>query len=410
MKKSLLLAVSAFFAWSANAQHRTNLEETLIPTEGKEYIRSNENVSRATTCEDYSLYPFIKGNSIVGEIPFDKNGDPIYSTDGVGQIYYNTSDLAVKGMLIYLSNPGLSAVRSTAHLYDINADTVGNRLTWKEFDVSPGAQQAAAVYFDNPIDVDGNFMISFQLIPDGSTDTVSVAVGAAGRGENLSRLYFMTYDYWAAPYGNYGLDWDFMMFPIYDVELNADVTLASQAFRGDTVSYSVNMILPTLADSMMNFSYWYGAPQLYLDIEGPDGDTLASEYGTFPGEFGFDSLGVHTFKHAAVWFQWSTMFDPNGDGSPAYCVDEFEAEIEIVSPVGLEEIDGLRLAWFGPASELNFNASVSGLMNVYTIDGRLVESHNLNESVSQRVETNQSGVYIIELIHGSERTVIKVMK
>ena len=104
------------------------------------------------------------------------------------------------------------------------------------------------------------------------------------------------------------------------------------------------------------------------------------------------------------------MFDPNGDGSPAYCVDEFEAEIEIVSPVGLEEIDGLRLAWFGPASELNFNASVSGLMNVYYIDGRLVESHNLNESVSQRVETNQSGVYIIELIHGSERTVIKVMK
>lgn len=35
MKKSLLLAVSAFVAWSANAQHRTNLEETLIPTEGK---------------------------------------------------------------------------------------------------------------------------------------------------------------------------------------------------------------------------------------------------------------------------------------------------------------------------------------------------------------------------------------
>lgn len=410
MKKTLLLAVSALFTLGLNAQHVNNLDEAMISEQGAKYEMKQSSAARSTTCEDYSLYPFIKGSSIVGEFPFDKNGS-FSSWEGAGQVYHNSSNIAVKGMLIYLSNPGLTAVTSSAHLYEYNAGTVGNRLTWKQFDVAPGAQQAAQVYFDNPVSVDGDFMVSFQLISDGSSDTISVALGAGGRGENLGHMYSMMFDTWYAPYADFGSDWDFMIFPIYDIDLNADITLASQAFQGDNVNYSVNTVLPSLADSMLNFSYWFGAPQLYLEIVGPLGDTLASEAATFPGDFTFDSLGVHTFQHSAVWFQWATMFaDLQGGDPPAYCVDEAEFEIEIVSPVGLEEIDGLRPAWFAQGSELLFNASVTGTMNVYSVDGRLVEVHQLNEATSQIVEEHSAGIYIIELIHGTERTVIKVMK
>lgn len=416
MKKLYTLALMTFSAVvGLNAQEKVmpNLNDFTLDVNPEYQQAVNANAIMTTTCSDTSYYPMYKGG-IAGEFPIVRDGSNT-SLENAGQIYYNSSDLILKGFKVYVSNPGMSPVEASAHVYAVDeSHSVTSRKGFKNITVSPGNFQSVNVEFDSPINVNGDFMVALEVLPNGAADTLKVAYGMSGRTEDLAYTGYhdgTQLGAWLSFYNDLMADADYMIFPIYETEVIADISVPTQVFKNDTFDFTVNSEIVELTDSMINFSYFFGAPQLYTDFYNLAGDEVEeSSIGTLSGTYSYDTTGSRNVTHSAVWFSWSTLFlDPSSpDFTPVFCFDDITKTIEVLSPVGIDEKD-FDFNWIGNDEALSFSNPFTGTVSVFTADGRLISQTDLNNANFHEVNLNASGLYIITLTSGQTLKSLKVI-
>lgn len=404
MKLFIFLAILTGTLFMVKAQTRSDFPE--------------DEVFNLPGCNDYSLYQYVKGNPSNGTFPIERS---FVSFTKAGQVFRNSSNYKITGMIVQLANTSDEEMQATAHLYEFNDDTIGLRLTWNEFEISPSQnEQTIFIEFDNPAYVEGDFILSVELLDPNSDDRIVMSYGDNGREENLAKYYLDLppfFSRWTDTYDETtgDGDWDWMIFPTFEVDFGADLTVQSQLFLGDTLFYDVDTLLSSSQDSMMNYAYWSDSNQLSIEIKDSLDSVLVFQTDSFDGYFLPDTTGTYSFKHTVSWLKWSTYFDmqtinEEEELMPVVCEEFIEYDIEVVKEVVLSSEEKLDIQWSFDQSLVRFDLPINGQINIYGMDGRLINTEILSSAINYNLNGLKSGVYLIEVIENTRRSVIKIVR
>ena len=412
MKKRFLLVGLAAMGTIAVSQKNVEWTEHGLNQEGtKQYlskIAQEPSSEREVTCSDTSYYTVYKG-SPQAEFPIVTDG---LSFESVGQTYFNTSNLELKGIRFWYSNPGATAVDATIHIYSVDENNQPTeRLAWANALTQPGLYQQGDFYFDEVVNVNSNFFVSIQALPNMGMDSLKIAYNNAGRGENLSHVGWhdgTSLGAWMSVLNDMGGDTDFMIFPIYDVDVTANISTPATAYEGANFDYQVNSTIINPTDSMVNFSYFFGAPQLYVDFYDANGQVEHQEFNTPSGNYSYSNAGNYSIGHAAVWFSWTTYWldpqDPNF--VPYYCFDQVINDIEILPlATGIDE-----MSYSVVGENVFLSSTFTGNYEVYSLSGAIVSQGRLNEEQSLTLSHLNQGLYVIRFRNEEMNFSVKMLK
>lgn len=398
-----LVAFSGVYGQNTRSFNLNELNESEIKTYHSN-ISISDNSERSTVCGDTTYYPIYKGN-VAGEFPLVTDG---VSFEALSQTYYNTSNITLTGVRIWLSNPGVDAIDATIHAYTVGASNEPvERIAWADATVQPGLYQSADFYFNTGVEVSTNFAVTLQALPNGLSDTINVAYNLSGRAENLAYAGWhdgSSLGAWLSALDPIGLDGDYMIFPIYEFELTSDFDMPTSALVNQDFTVTSNADYIAFTDSMLNFSYFFSA-QLYTDFYDETSAVEAQKYNELTSTYAHDAVGTYEVGHASVWFKWTTLFlDMNDPGFvPYYCFDETVKEIEIVEEqtVGIEENDVEVV--FNNETLTFSNTNAISLVNVYSVSGQLIQTLNVYGNQAQLAPL-AAGVYVAELVKNNGAT------
>ena len=378
-----------------------------------EYIRTN---SRATNCVDTSWYPRINADTLY-TYPMSPAGSGDYA---VGQLYLNTTSATINAVTFW-TNTLASGISAKAQVWN-----VANGMPTTLIEETTSSDLAAAadhtIEFANGVEVTGDFMISVAFEDKADTNTISI-VFDPNSGSGLGHLRLTSNDAWlkvspegidaqfgggAATYA--GTDYQMMLFPIFSTSLEAsytaDATLSSVE-EGTTVTFTSSVNAPTLADSMLVYTYGSGRPSNYswFNVDPTDTTIIENIDDEANYSYTFSTTGEYWVDLWAVQASWSAIWT----GQYAQCQDIYSQVVTVTEAqaTGIDQFEENKVTVFpNPATNavaIDFNAADESLtLEVYDNAGQRVhhfQSGNLDGGQRFIVDTHNwaSGNYFYKV-------------
>lgn len=390
-------------------------------------LNFDEDMSRSTTCLDTSFYPNTKADAF-----YFRPCRPARTGDYViGQAYANTSKLSITGVHWYV-NGDIDSVPVTVEVYAYDGKP-GELLGAQLSTISHDTALSVSIDFETPVDVTGDFFVSFKLDTTRDDSINYVYDYNSGRKEHLSWVRLTdSADTWLQIseagldeyYGSdtesiqYGdIDYDFMVFPIFETELSATIEADDyELYPGETANFTGTVDAPSGDDSMItatgfwnldNYIWWVVKDNNAVDF---DDSTSATNY-----SFKFDTVGEYLVELRATQLKWRYAFSGNFHG----CQDVAYVTINVDSNNTQQSINELQneislgQPFPNPAKEMitipyTVSQGSEALIEIFNIAGQQVHSENMvaNQGFTNYFQFNVTslteGTYLYSVTAGSE--------